>query len=148
MEERIRRGEDAAAACESPMTPDAPPSADVSRGVLCCLVYVVPGVHRHAGVPAAAREGRGGVRVPLPRRCRHHPLDTKAFKYILVVMDRHRQGLVDDGTLPLPHLDWGLTGTRFFLFRRKLGPCLVHSEIQKLFKILRHIKSCGICMKH
>ncbi|KAG0513271.1 hypothetical protein BDA96_10G087300, partial [Sorghum bicolor] len=101
VEERIRRGEDAAAACESPMTPDAPPSADVSRGVLCCLVYVVPGVHRHAGVPAAAREGRGGVRVPLPRRCRHHPLDTKAFKYILVVMDRHRQGLVDDG-------NWGL----------------------------------------
>jgi hypothetical protein len=36
------------------------------------------------------------------------PCDTKAFRYILVVvMDRHRQGLVDDGTLPPPHLDRG-----------------------------------------
>ena len=30
----------------------------------------------------------------------------------------------------------------------ELRPCLVHLEIQKLFKISRHIKSCGTCMKH
>ena len=29
-----------------------------------------------------------------------------------------------------------------------LRPCLLHPEIQKVFKILRHIESCGICMKH
>jgi len=28
------------------------------------------------------------------------------------------------------------------------GPCLVHPEIQKVFKIPRHIESCGTCMKH
>ena len=27
-------------------------------------------------------------------------------------------------------------------------PCLVHSKIQKVFKILCHIKSFGIYMKH
>ena len=27
-------------------------------------------------------------------------------------------------------------------------PCLVHPEIQKLFKIFRHIVSCGTYMKH
>jgi len=27
-------------------------------------------------------------------------------------------------------------------------PCLVHPEIQKVFKISRHIESCGRCMKH
>jgi hypothetical protein len=32
--------------------------------------------------------------------------------------------------------------------RKKERPCLVHSENQKIFKILRHIESCGICMKH
>jgi len=34
--------------------------------------------------------------------------------------------------------------------RRELRPwpCLVHPEIQKLFKILRHIESCDICMKY
>jgi len=26
--------------------------------------------------------------------------------------------------------------------------CLVHPEIQKDFKIFRHIESCGTCMKH
>jgi len=31
---------------------------------------------------------------------------------------------------------------------RRARPCLVHSENQKVFKILRHIKSCGTCMKH
>ena len=29
-----------------------------------------------------------------------------------------------------------------------LRPCLVHPKIQKVFKIPRHIKSCGTCMKH
>jgi hypothetical protein len=29
-----------------------------------------------------------------------------------------------------------------------LGPRLVHLEIQKVFKISRHIESCGILMKH
>ena len=29
-----------------------------------------------------------------------------------------------------------------------LGPCLVHSEIQKVFKISYHIESYGTCMKH
>ena len=29
-----------------------------------------------------------------------------------------------------------------------LRPCLVPTKIQKLFKILRHIESCGTCMKH
>ena len=27
-------------------------------------------------------------------------------------------------------------------------PCLVHPENQKVFKISRHIESCGTCMKH
>ena len=31
---------------------------------------------------------------------------------------------------------------------RLLGACLVHPEIKKLFKILRHIKSGSTCMKH
>jgi len=30
----------------------------------------------------------------------------------------------------------------------RLRPCLVHPENQKVFKILRHIESCGTCMKH
>ena len=29
-----------------------------------------------------------------------------------------------------------------------LRPCSVHPEIQKVFKILYHIESCGTCMKH
>jgi len=29
-----------------------------------------------------------------------------------------------------------------------LRPCLVHTKNQKLFKISRHIESCGTCMKH
>ena len=33
----------------------------------------------------------------------------------------------------------------FFSFLFRMRPRLVHSEIQKVFKILRHI---GICMKH
>ena len=28
------------------------------------------------------------------------------------------------------------------------GPCLVHPENQKVFKISRHIESCGTCMEH
>jgi len=47
--------------------------------------------------------------------------------------------------------------TQLFLFepaprgkeeKNKLGPCLVHPEIQKVFKIFRHIESCDTCMKH
>ena len=30
----------------------------------------------------------------------------------------------------------------------QLGPCLVHPENQKVFKILCHIESCGTCMKY
>ena len=30
----------------------------------------------------------------------------------------------------------------------ELNKALVHLEIQKLFKILRHIKCCDKCMKH
>ena len=32
--------------------------------------------------------------------------------------------------------------------KHTLGPCLVHPENQKVFKISRHIESCGTCMKH
>ena len=32
--------------------------------------------------------------------------------------------------------------------RRILRPCLVELEIQKVFKIFRHIESCGTCIKH
>ena len=28
------------------------------------------------------------------------------------------------------------------------GPCLVHPEIQKIFKIFCHIEFCGTCIKH
>jgi hypothetical protein len=30
----------------------------------------------------------------------------------------------------------------------RIGPCLVHPENQKIFKISRHFESCGTCMKH
>jgi hypothetical protein len=32
--------------------------------------------------------------------------------------------------------------------RASLRPCLVHPENQKVFKIPRHIESCGTCMKY
>ena len=32
--------------------------------------------------------------------------------------------------------------------KTKLRTCLVHSENQKVFKVLRHIESCGTCMKY
>lgn len=89
---------------DSPMTPDAP--AGVPRG--CCPVYVGLLERRRFVVPTAylgmpvfrrllekAEEesefhyGGGGVTIPC---------DTEAFKYILLVLERHRQGLVDDGT--------------------------------------------------
>jgi len=38
--------------------------------------------------------------------------------------------------------------TLHIYFDSKLRPCLVHSENQKVFKISRHIESCGTCMKH
>jgi SAUR family protein len=90
----------------TPMTPDAP--AGVPRG--CCPVYVglvAPERRRfvvptsYLGMPVFRRllekaeeefefhYGSGGVTIPC---------DTEAFKYILLVMERHRQGLVDDGT--------------------------------------------------
>jgi len=31
---------------------------------------------------------------------------------------------------------------------QQLGPYLLHTKIQKLFKILRHIESYGTCMGH
>ncbi|RCV20249.1 hypothetical protein SETIT_4G041300v2 [Setaria italica] len=84
------------------MTPDAP--AGVPRG--CCPVYVGLLERRRFVVPTAylgmpvfrrllekAEEesefhyGGGGVTIPC---------DTEAFKYILLVLERHRQGLVDD----------------------------------------------------
>jgi len=33
------------------------------------------------------------------------------------------------------------------LHRSTLRPCLVHPKNQKVYKISRHIESCGICMK-
>jgi hypothetical protein len=113
VEERIRRGEDAAA-CESPMTPDAPPPADVPRG--CCPVYV--GAERRRFVVPTAYLGMPVFRRLLEKaeeefEFHYHggavtiPCDTEAFKYILVVMDRHRQGLLDDGTLPPPRAACG-----------------------------------------
>jgi len=36
----------------------------------------------------------------------------------------------------------------FFIILIKLRPCLVHPEIQKVFKIPCHIKSYGIYMNH
>ncbi|XP_066374238.1 uncharacterized protein [Miscanthus floridulus] len=101
VEERIRRGD--AAACESPMTPDAAAPADVPRG--CCPVYV--GAERRRFVVPTAYLGMPVFRRLLEKaeeefEFHYHggavtiPCDTEAFKYILVVMDRHRQGLVDD----------------------------------------------------
>lgn len=103
VEERIRR-EDAAAACESPMTPDVAAPADVPRG--CCPVYV--GAERRRFVVPTAYLGSPVFRRLLEKaeeefEFHYHggavtiPCDVEAFKYILVVMDRHRQGLVDDG---------------------------------------------------
>jgi len=41
-----------------------------------------------------------------------------------------------------------LVNSRSMAWSITSGPCLVHSENQKIFKILRHIESCGTCMKH
>ncbi|XP_062232878.1 uncharacterized protein LOC133930237 [Phragmites australis] len=89
----------------TPMTPEAP--ADVPRG--CCAVYV--GAERRRFVVPTAYMGMPVFRRLLEKAEEefgfdYHgagltiPCDTEAFKYILVVMDRHRQGLVDDGTRP------------------------------------------------
>ncbi|KAL6606018.1 hypothetical protein ACP70R_041671 [Stipagrostis hirtigluma subsp. patula] len=85
----------------SPMTPEPP--SDVPRG--CCAVYV-GAERRRFVIPTAyldmavfgrllekAEEEFGfdyrGAGIIIP-------CDTEAFKWILLVMDRHRQGLVDD----------------------------------------------------
>lgn len=87
---------------DSPMTPATP--ADVPRG--CCPVYV--GDERRRFVVPTAYLGMPVFRRLLEKaeeefEFHYHggaltiPCDTEAFKYILLVMDRHRQGLVDDG---------------------------------------------------
>ena len=38
--------------------------------------------------------------------------------------------------------------TNFDVSPDKFGPCLVHPENQKVFKILCHIEFFGTCMKH
>ncbi|CAN6208387.1 unnamed protein product [Urochloa humidicola] len=95
------RGGGGGGSVESPPMTAAP--ADVPRG--CCPVYVGAERRRfvvptaYLGMPVfgrllekAAEEFEfhyvaGGVTIPC---------DTEAFKYILLVMDRHRRGLVDD----------------------------------------------------
>jgi hypothetical protein len=110
VEERRRGCPPDAAACDSPMTPMTPDApADVPRG--CCPVYV--GAERRRFVVPTAYLGMPVFRRLLEKaeeefEFDYHggavtiPCDTEAFKYILVVMDRHRHGLVDDGTLPAP----------------------------------------------
>ncbi|KAF0903826.1 hypothetical protein E2562_029928 [Oryza meyeriana var. granulata] len=89
----------------TPMTPDGQP-ADVPRG--CCAVYVgaEPERRRRFVVPTAY------LGMPVFRRLLEKaeeefgfeysdgaltiPCETEDFKYILVVMDRHQKGLVDD----------------------------------------------------
>ncbi|KAL5200315.1 hypothetical protein ABZP36_021518 [Zizania latifolia] len=102
-------GVDTAAGTEplTPITPDA--LVDVPRG--CCAVYVgaEPERRRRFVVPTAY------LRMPVFRRLLEKaedefgfeyrdgaltiPCETEDFKCILVVMDRHRKGLVDDGAL-------------------------------------------------
>ncbi|CAN6198448.1 unnamed protein product [Urochloa humidicola] len=92
---------------ESPMTPVTPDSAsapaDVPRG--CCPVYV--GAERRRFVVPTAYLGMPVFRRLLEKAEEefefHYvagavtiPCDTEAFKYILLVMERHRRGLVDD----------------------------------------------------
>lgn len=110
VEERRRGCPPDAAACDSPMTPMTPDApADVPRG--CCPVYV--GAERRRFVVPTAYLGMPVFRRLLEKaeeefEFDYHggavtiPCDTEAFKYILVVMDRHRHGLVDDGMLPAP----------------------------------------------
>ncbi|KAL6861879.1 hypothetical protein ACP4OV_017579 [Aristida adscensionis] len=85
----------------APATPDAP--RDVPRG--CCAVYV--GAERRRFVVPTAYLGMPVFRRLLEKAEEefgfdYHgagitiPCDTEAFKWILVVMDRHAQGLVDD----------------------------------------------------
>ncbi|KAJ1258407.1 hypothetical protein BS78_10G073300 [Paspalum vaginatum] len=86
------------------MTPDAAaPPADVPRG--CVPVYV--GAERRRFVVPTAYLGMPVFRRLLEKaeeefEFQYHggavtiPCDTEAFKYILLVMDRHRRGLVDD----------------------------------------------------
>jgi SAUR family protein len=88
-----------------PMTPGAP--VDVPRG--CCAVYV--GAERRRFVVPTAYLGMPVFRRLLEKAEEEFefdyadgaltiPCDTEAFKYILVVMDRHQKGLVvvDHGT--------------------------------------------------
>ncbi|TVU12212.1 hypothetical protein EJB05_45845 [Eragrostis curvula] len=108
VEER-RDHPDHAASSWSPMTPEPPP--DVPRG--CCAVYVGAERRRfvvptpYLGDPVFARllekaeeefgfDYSGGAGITIP-------CDTEAFKYILVVMDAHRQGLLDDEGNPKEH---------------------------------------------
>lgn len=85
----------------TPMTPDAP--VDVPRG--CCAVYV--GAERRRFVVPTAYLGMPVFRRLLEKAEEEFgfdyrggaltiPCETEAFKYILVVMDKHQKGLVDD----------------------------------------------------
>ena len=93
-----------------PSTPGAP--VDVPRG--CCAVYV--GAERRRFVVPTAYLGMPVFRRLLEKAEEEFefdyadgaltiPCDTEAFKYILVVMDRHQKGLVvvDHGTLARTH---------------------------------------------
>ncbi|CAL5037306.1 unnamed protein product [Urochloa decumbens] len=100
------RREDGGGESDSPMTPvtpDAAAPADVPRG--CCPVYV--GAERRRFVVPTAYLGMPVFRRLLEKAEEefefHYvaggvtiPCDTEAFKYILLVMERHRRGLVDD----------------------------------------------------
>ncbi|CAN6178952.1 unnamed protein product [Urochloa humidicola] len=107
VEERVATEECVGGESESPMTPVTPDSAaapaDVPRG--CCPVYV--GAERRRFVVPTAYLGMPVFRRLLEKAEEefefHYvaggvtiPCDTEAFKYILLVMERHRRGLVDD----------------------------------------------------
>ncbi|KAF8697947.1 hypothetical protein HU200_035446 [Digitaria exilis] len=103
---------------DSPMTPATPGGlpADVPRG--CCPVYV--GAERRRFVVPTAYLGMPVFRRLLEKaeeefEFHYHggaltiPCDTEAFKYILLVMDRHRQGLVDDASALMGRADTALS---------------------------------------